>query len=106
MDIHFNHTEPVNASAGHTLDRASVVRSDDGREYEWEYGLVSATCSSLQFASASTRGRCRQFQLRTACFRGSARTFNPKVTGSNPVRPIFARWLSRSPSTMRARCAA
>jgi hypothetical protein len=72
----------------HTPDLTWVVLSDDGREYEWEYGLVSATCSSLQSASASTRGRCRQFQLRTVCCSGSSRTFNPKVTGSNPVRPI------------------
>ena len=84
----------------------SVVPSDDGREYEGEYGLVSAICSSLQFASASTRGRCRQFQLSTACRIGSGGTFNPKVAGSNPARPIFARWLSRSRSTMPARCAA
>jgi hypothetical protein len=48
------------------------------------------TCSSLQLASASTRSRCRQFQLRAVCCRGSARTFNPKVAGSNPARPISA----------------
>ena len=72
-------------AGGWTL--TSVVPSDDRREYEWEYGLVSATCSSLQFASASTRSRCRQFQLRTVCCRGSARTFNPKVAGSKPARP-------------------
>ena len=72
-------------------DCGLVVPSDDGREYEWEYGLVSTTCSSLQFASASTRSRCRQFQLRTVCCRGSARTFNPKVAGSIPARPITIR---------------
>jgi hypothetical protein len=76
----------------------SVVLSDDEREYEWEYGLASMTCSSLQLASASTRYRCRQFQLRAVCCRGSARTFNPKVAGSNPARPHPSGSMCRSRS--------
>ena len=61
-----------------SVDRASVVRSDNGREYESGNGLVSTTYSSFQFASASARGRCRQFQLRTVCCHVSTRTLIPR----------------------------
>jgi len=58
-----DHCDPPFARTGseatrrETLGRALVVPSDDGREYEREYGLVPCTRRSLQFAAASPRGR-------------------------------------------------
>jgi hypothetical protein len=60
------------------LPAAAVSSPDDRRDYEWEYGLVSATCSSLHLASAWTRGRCRRFQPTAVCCRGSARTLKSR----------------------------
>ena len=64
-----------------------VVLPDDAWEYECEYGFVSVACISLQFAAASARGSCSQFQSSAAWHSRSGRTFNPKVAGSNTARP-------------------
>jgi hypothetical protein len=34
------------------LDLLTIVYEDNGREYGWEYGFVSANLMSLQFAAA------------------------------------------------------
>ena len=47
---------PIGAN---TPELESVVASEDGCEYGWEYELVSATCSSLQFSAVSSRGSRR-----------------------------------------------
>ena len=57
-------------------------------EYGWEYRLVSGTCSILQFAAAPIPGSCRLFQLVAVRRNRSGKTFNPKVVGSIPTRPI------------------
>ena len=53
-----------------------------------EYGLVSAPCSSLLLVATSHCRRCSHFQVGTVCWSDSSRTFNPKVAGSIPARPI------------------
>ncbi len=58
-------------------------------EYEWEYGPVSATCISLYFVAALDWPTCRRFQLSAVRRSCSSRTFNPKVAGSSPARPII-----------------
>jgi hypothetical protein len=65
----------------------SVLQQGDGREYRLEYGLVSATCSSLHLVATSDRASCSQFQFVAICCSGSAGTLNPKVEGSSPSRP-------------------
>ena len=57
-------------------------------EYEAEYRLVSVTCSSSQLGALRVPERCRHFQcLASTCTR-RLKTFNPKVVGSIPTRPI------------------
>jgi len=57
-------------------------------EYGWEYRLVSGTCNIPQFHAATIPGSCRLFQVVAVRRRHSDKTFNPKVGGSNPPRPI------------------
>jgi hypothetical protein len=64
-----------------------VASGGDKCVYGCAYRLVSTGCDSLQFVAASKRTVCRQFQFAAACYR-LGRTFNPKVEGSNPSRPI------------------
>ena len=89
-----------------------VALLGDRREYRLEYGLVSASCSLLQFVAVSNCARCSTFQLAAVCCSGCARTLNPKVGGSSPPRPTRtnrpARGLlsasSASPQPWRPRC--
>jgi hypothetical protein len=93
-----------------TLPHTAVVRLDDTREYGLEYGLVSASCSLLQFVSVSNRARCSTFQLAAVRCSGSARTFNP-LTGprwfeSSTAHPVARRsaepaWLSQAACAIR-----
>jgi hypothetical protein len=53
-----------------------------------EYRLVSAARNSLQLGAAAKPVRCSHFQLAAAGRSRSGRTFNPKVAGSIPARPI------------------
>ncbi len=58
------------------------------REYGREYGLVSGTCSSVQFDAALIPAPCRLFQLVALRCEYTGETLNPKVESSNPSRPI------------------
>src|SRR5882724_6521761 len=73
--------------SGAGLD-AVVAHEVNSREYLREYGLVSGGCFQLQLVAEPICGSCSQFQLVVTRRNHSARTFNPKVTGSIPVRPI------------------
>jgi hypothetical protein len=53
-----------------------------------EYRVVSATCGSLQSAAVLTCWGCRSFQLLAITCSRLRETFNPKVVGSIPTRPI------------------
>jgi hypothetical protein len=75
--------------------RILVYNMEDNRAYACAYRFVSARCLLLQFAATTIRVICSALQCRTACFSSSSRTFNPKVAGSNPARPMrFAGILS------------
>ena len=52
------------------------------------YRLVSAGRLLLQFVATMTSSICSTFQSRAARCSLSSRTFNPKVAGSIPARPI------------------
>jgi len=65
------------------------------REYRREYGLVSGTCSSVQFDAALIPARCSPFQLVALRCECTGETLNPKVEGSNPSRPI-QNWLQNT----------
>jgi hypothetical protein len=68
---------------------------EDSRAYACAYRFVSARCLLLQLAATTIPLICSALQFRTACFSSSSRTFNPKVAGSNPARPMgFAGILS------------
>ena len=57
-------------------------------EYDREYRLVSGTRTILHLAAATNPGTRRLFQLVAVLRKRSAKTFNPKVVGSIPTRPI------------------
>jgi hypothetical protein len=59
------------------------------KEYDWEYRLVSGTGTTLQFAAATTPGSCGLLQLVAFRRRHSRKTFDPKVVGSIPARPML-----------------
>jgi hypothetical protein len=73
---------------------APLPRPRDGElaasamEYESEYRLVSASCSSLYLRAEPLRASCRHFHPAALACRRLAKTFNPKVVGSIPTRPI------------------
>jgi hypothetical protein len=67
------------------------------------YRLVSARCSSLQFVATMIRAICSAFQFAAACCSLSSGTFNPKVAGSIPARPMAN---SLQIPTSRVRCRA
>jgi len=69
-------------------DERAVACQGTTREYEWEYRPVSVSRSLLLLGAASDRARCSHFQLLAEACSYSARTFNPKVAGSIPARPI------------------
>jgi hypothetical protein len=71
---------------GRRLEGSTIANAAQEREYECEYGVVSATCDSVQLLAFSNTPRCRHFQLYAACCIGFRRTFNPKVAGSIPAR--------------------
>jgi hypothetical protein len=52
------------------------------------YKIVSRGCSLLQFAASRIRAICSIFQVRVTRRSSFFWTFNPKVGGSNPPRPI------------------
>ena len=58
------------------------------KEYGWEYRLVSGTSSILHSAAATIPCSCRLFQVVAFRRKRSGKTFNPKVVGSIPTRPI------------------
>jgi hypothetical protein len=60
------------------LGDPAVAYHVNGCEHQWEYRLVSASCSDLQLVAASIRGSCSQFQVFAAGRNHSARTFNPR----------------------------
>jgi len=69
-------------------------------EYGREYRRVSGTCNTPQFAAAEIPCPCRLFQLVAVACSRFGKTFDPKVAGSIPARPIrdacqaslFATW--------------
>jgi hypothetical protein len=67
----------ASASAGARSLAHRKARIRVAREYEWEYGLVSASRISRPFVAALPRGRCRHFQFRAVSRGGSWRTSNP-----------------------------
>jgi hypothetical protein len=82
--------KPRSASRGSQevgLGNCAVADHVNGCEHQWEYGLVSANRSHPQLVAAPICDSCSEFQLFAARRNHSARTFNPKVTGSIPVRP-------------------
>jgi hypothetical protein len=59
-------------------------------EYESEYRLVSAVCIPFHFPATSLRTGCRHFRSAAFTCARVVETFNPKVVGSIPTRPIKA----------------
>jgi len=76
----------------------TVASTSNSCEYEWEYGLVSTSCSSLQFVAAMNSGICSHFQFVAVRCGLFTRTFNPKVAGSIPARPNTSRSVKPIPN--------
>jgi hypothetical protein len=66
----------------------AVASSGDACAYECAYRLVSADRFSPQFVATTNWPICSIFRLGANDFTLFGRTFNPKVAGSNPARPI------------------
>jgi hypothetical protein len=64
------------------LARATFFLGDCG------YRLVSVNCALLQLAATIVCGSCSRFQPRALCCSSLSRTFDPKVAGSIPARPV------------------
>src|SRR5204862_3940939 len=60
----------------------------DDCAYGCAYRLVSVTCILLQLLAESIRVRCGTFPTYAVGCGSSSRTFNPKVAGSIPARPL------------------
>ena len=89
--------EAQNSSSDPSLVFVAVVCTDTKCVYRCAYRLASATRSSLQLRAAVIRSFCSFFQFigtEGSLFRW---TFNPKIAGSRPARPIrFAGILSEA----------
>jgi hypothetical protein len=68
------------------IEGLTIPRSARGARRE--YGLAAKRCISVQFLATSKGQICRQFPFFAAAYRLSNLTFNPKVAGSIPARPI------------------
>jgi hypothetical protein len=66
----------------------SVARPGDKCAYRSAYRFVSIRCNTLQFVATSIGTSCSTFQFRSVRCSLLSRTFNPKVAGSIPARPI------------------
>jgi hypothetical protein len=66
----------------------SVPHSGDKCAYGCAYRFVSASFILLHFVATIVRGSCSTFRCLPACCSSLSRTFNPKVAGSIPARPI------------------
>jgi hypothetical protein len=75
--------------------------------YECAYSLVSGYCASFQMVATYKRLICSTFPLTAAGRSSFARTFNPKVAGSIPARPMTRSacktWQSRGLCRFRGR---
>src|SRR5262249_35717926 len=65
-----------------------VAVADDSCAYGCAYRVVSDQLSSLHLLADTNRPSCRMFQLAATRYLLPGWTFNPKVAGSNPARPI------------------
>jgi hypothetical protein len=70
--------------------------------YGCAYRLVSRGGHSLLFVATSRRLICRHFPRTSACCGLFGRTFNPKVAGSSPARPIRFAGISSAEATVDA----
>jgi hypothetical protein len=75
----------------------AVASSGDACAYECAYRLVSADRFSPQFVATTNWPICSIFRLGANDFTLFGRTFNPKVAGSNPARPICCGTVERNP---------
>src|SRR6266540_3321099 len=81
-------TNPTRSRADSRVNASLVVRADSSCAYTCAYRLISARCVLLQFVAAKLRPICSTFQLLAVRCSLCGRTFNPKVAGSIPARPI------------------
>jgi hypothetical protein len=76
--------------------RSYVGNDDNTCEYRCAYGRVSERYGSLHLVAVIIPPGCKCLQSDVACCSHSRRTFNPKVAGSTPARPILTRACTRS----------